>query len=345
MSLISSGDAPEPEHWLVFRLSSLGDVLLTSGPMLYWHKERGWRFTVLTGRPFAPLFAHNPAVAEVIGLGAGELRTAHLLPFLRALALERQGQGLLDLHGTLRSRMLSFFWRGPVRRYPKLALERRLFLRCRSAPLARRLRACSVTQRYVMTAQAQAPPAGLLLPQIFLTPEEKEAARARLRAAGCPGPRRPIALHPYAAHARKAWPQEYWARLAAILEARGRPWFAVGRGDTPFARDERDFSNRTDLRELCALLAEADVLVSGDSGPVHLAEAVGTPALALFGPTAAEWGFFPAGAKSAVLEKPLPCRPCSLHGAARCKLNGLCLSSISPEEAAARLEDMLAERP
>lgn len=75
-----------------------------------------------------------------------------------------------------------------------------------------------------------------------------------------------------------------------------------------------DFTNRTDLRQLIALLAQADALVTGDSGPMHLASGVSTPVVALFGPTCREWGFFPTGENDRVLQAPLACRPCSLHG-------------------------------
>ena len=61
--------------------------------------------------------------------------------------------------------------------------------------------------------------------------------------------------------------------------------------------------------DLAAALAEVDLLVAGDSGPVHLATAVGTPALALFGPTSPErWGPPPPGR---ALSLSLPCAPCS----------------------------------
>jgi ADP-heptose:LPS heptosyltransferase len=261
---------------------------------------------------------------------------------------------LLDLHGTLRSRHLSLLWKGPVRRFPKHALARRVFLlsggRLRPAGLLRD----NVPQRYCRTLLPRPPgDAGLpgrrtLLPRLFLSPEELAFADKALASPDRPvlsGAARAaplVALHPFAAHPAKTWPPDKWLRFASLLEQRGIAVFWTGKGSFPaLPHTDRNFSNRTDLRQLAALLARADVLVTGDSGPMHLAGAVQTPVLALFGPTCEEWGFFPAGERDRVLQLPMPCRPCSLHGKIRCSRNAACLAGITPEYAADSLEAML----
>ena len=68
----------------------------------------------------------------------------------------------------------------------------------------------------------------------------------------------------------------------------------------------------------------------GDTGLGHLAEAVGLAALILFGPTVPAFGFAPRGANSRALERPLFCRPCSLHGRKPCRYGHLdCLGGIA----------------
>jgi heptosyltransferase-2 len=74
------------------------------------------------------------------------------------------------------------------------------------------------------------------------------------------------------------------------------------------------------LRTTAALLERAAVLVSNDSAPLHLASAVGTPTVAVFGPTVPAFGFGPRGRALVVERYDLPCRPCSPHGPARCPL-------------------------
>ena len=75
-----------------------------------------------------------------------------------------------------------------------------------------------------------------------------------------------------------------------------------------------------DFRLPGALLKRARSLVSGDTGVMHMATGVGTPVVALFGPTVEAFGFFPYASRATVLELPLPCRPCSAMGGPRCPL-------------------------
>jgi ADP-heptose:LPS heptosyltransferase len=71
---------------------------------------------------------------------------------------------------------------------------------------------------------------------------------------------------------------------------------------------------------------------------MHLAAAVGTPVVALFGPTTREWGFYPSGPCDTVLEQDLDCRPCSLHGTSRCQRRGQCLEAVSPADVLKAIE-------
>src|ERR671939_277511 len=79
-----------------------------------------------------------------------------------------------------------------------------------------------------------------------------------------------------------------------------------------------------------ALLRRARALVSGDTGVMHMATGVGTPVVALFGPTVRAFGFFPYGSRAQVLELDLACRPCSSKGGPRCPLgHHRCLGEMS----------------
>jgi heptosyltransferase-2 len=81
------------------------------------------------------------------------------------------------------------------------------------------------------------------------------------------------------------------------------------------------------------------VLVSNDSAPMHLAVAVGTPVVAIFGATVPEFGFGPAGPRDRVVETlGLSCRPCAIHGGATCPIGTFdCMVRISPERVAAEV--------
>jgi heptosyltransferase-2 len=85
------------------------------------------------------------------------------------------------------------------------------------------------------------------------------------------------------------------------------------------------------LQATAALLQRSRALVSGDTGVMHMATGVGTPVVALFGPTVEAFGFFPYAGQTRVLELPLPCRPCSSQGGPRCPLgHHRCLVDIEP---------------
>lgn len=119
-----------------------------------------------------------------------------------------------------------------------------------------------------------------------------EQVRAALE--GLSRPR--IALNVGSARAYKRWPAEYWAELASALAVRG--WGLVFVGDRndahtvahiltllPASASTLDLTGQTTLRSLAATLAECALVISGDTGPMHLAVAVGTPVVALFGAT------------------------------------------------------------
>lgn len=101
---------------------------------------------------------------------------------------------------------------------------------------------------------------------------------------------------------------------------------------------------QTNLKQLTALIKRCDLFITNDSGPMHLAMAVNTPTVAIFGPTTLDIGFGPYGENFMVVEKEgLKCRPCGLHGPKKCpKKHFACMKEIGATEvikAAIRLYD------
>jgi ADP-heptose:LPS heptosyltransferase len=99
------------------------------------------------------------------------------------------------------------------------------------------------------------------------------------------GPR--VAIAPGASWATKRWPAENWRELVHALEHRGAHVIELGQ-DGESIGAPHSFAGRTTLRDAAVLLRESDLLIAHDSGLMHLALAVGTPVVALFGPTAPE---------------------------------------------------------
>lgn len=382
--------AARSQKWLVVRLSALGDVVLTSGVLSYLHERYGWSFVVLTLEQWAPVFDRHPAVESVHGVQKAACKGNRLHVLAQELRERYSGYGLLDLHGTLRSKIIALRWKGPVLRYPKFAIERRLFLRSNRRWFRKKLLAANVPQRYALAVTAAAPPRELLIPRIYMTPDELARGRELLGATPATdgGAAKQtgatshtlckcVALHPFSTHPNKAWHAEAWQTLADMLLAAGYDVVCIGIGASPFSGSSSDgpfnglpgelpgellnelpgelsgesavergvfldLANITTLRETCAVLAACDTLVTGDSGPMHLACGVQTPVIALFGPTHRVWGFYPEGPHDVVLEAECDCRPCSLHGTAACRYDQRCMKSLLPADVFVRLEHQLA---
>jgi heptosyltransferase-2 len=98
------------------------------------------------------------------------------------------------------------------------------------------------------------------------------------------------------------------------------------------------------LRQSAALIGRARVLVTNDSAPLHVATAMGTPIVAVFGPTLPEFGFGPIRPGDVALGVAgLDCRPCSRHGPLRCPLgHHRCMTDLGVDTVAAAVQDMEA---
>jgi ADP-heptose:LPS heptosyltransferase len=333
---------PNNSTCAVFRLGRLGDVVLSTGVLKRLAEERNISFVYIAKKDFAPVLQGLPFIKEIVALEDRDLAPVNFFRFCRSFAARRKTLPLLDLHDTPRSRLLSLLWRGPTLRCRKSGLQRRLFLASGGRLFRQDLLASSVTQRYYAALGGIVPPAARLLPVVEFSASELQSARARLDALFFPNAR-PLALHPYAAHKLKALPARTMLDFASLLDRQGIPLLILGKGDSVFTGRAGDLSNASSLRELCSLLSLCRALVCSDSGPMHLASAVGTPVIALFGPTTREWGFYPAGERDVVLERDLSCRPCSLHGGETCPYRGRCLTSISPEEILAAVQNIRSQ--
>ncbi|MEW6486599.1 MAG: glycosyltransferase family 9 protein [Thermodesulfobacteriota bacterium] len=306
---------------LLIRFSSLGDVVLATAAVEALRADRpDAEVHVLTKPAFRGVFQENPGVARVVEWDPAQ----GLAALARHLRSERY-DGVVDLHGNLRTRLLRFLVPSPRwTRYAKGSLRRRVAVALGRPGLLGKVH---VVDRYLEAMAPLGVPPIRRLPRLYPGVAERTRARSLLSEAG----RRPeelvVALAPSARWPTKAWPREHWQGLLRELSGPAPRFFPVlvgGAGDRELcaailgAERGADLAGKTSVLETAAVLEEARVLVSNDSAPLHLANAVGTPAVALFGPTVRGFGFYPLGPRDVVLEQALPCRPCSLHGGERC---------------------------
>jgi len=279
----------EPRRVCLIKPSALGDVVQTL-PVLSMLRAR-WpaaHLTWVVNRSFAGLLRGHEDLDEVIEFDRGArglARLRHYAQLFRRLRRERFDL-TIDMQGLLRSGLMTLATAATrrvgfsnAREGAAHAYTDRVLLETRDVP---------ALDKYCLVAEAlgcQGSPPAASLP---ILDEHRDWAAAQLGAA-C-GPR--LVIHPGAQWETKRWPPAHFAELAE----RARRKFAAsvvlvgGPGEGRFCRqiaeslDSRaiDLSERTSLLQLAAVCQAADVFLSGDSGPMHLAAAVGSKVLSVF---------------------------------------------------------------
>jgi heptosyltransferase-1 len=297
---------------LVVRLSSIGDVVHTL-PALAALRRHGWEAGWLVEPPARPLLENNRAVAEVVG--APRARAFHWDEAWRTLQGLRRSRydAALDFQGLWKSaawarasgarRILGFG--GRSRREPASALLlRETLLRSGGGHVIDK----NLELLRVLGIEAVGT-------REFPLPESGESA-ARV-AAALAGRTQVVVLNPGGGWASKLWPAERFGALARRLAAGGlQPLVSYGPGEEGLAERvvaasdgaaERCFP--TSLVDFVELARRCRLVVAADTGPLHIACAVGTPVVALFGPTdPARNG--PFAAEDLVLRRTPACAPC-----------------------------------
>ncbi len=341
---------PDPEgpmrQILVIRFGALGDLCLLAGALARAARAPGAaerRVTLVTKAAFAPLLAEAAGVDRVVPLAGGGLGdVVRLAGRLRA----ERWDTVVDAHHILRGHLLlALLGRRADARLAKDTVARLALLRTGQADprLARTMRDRFAALLPALTGGAPAP-------------ADVPPALAALAGPRPEGP--PIlGLAPGARWDTKRWPQEHFASLLAAHRAAGGgpvrlflgpqedAWFAGGPLAAAAADAGAEVLRGLSLTEVAARLAGCAVLVTNDSGLLHLAEAVGTPVVALFGPTVRAFGYAPHLPSSRLLETDLDCRPCSRNGKRPCHRGDLaCLVRLTPDRVLAAAAPLL-QRP
>ncbi len=328
---------------LVVRFSAIGDIILTT-PLIRALRGQypGARISMLTKQQYVPLLADNPYLDEVFGIDRTR-SVREIAADIRSIKYTH----LLDLHGSLRTRALRMLAPGPWSGYSKRRFARELLIRARRNVYKDNV---PVPERYFEAADALdvRPDGGP--PDFFLSAAAEARAEAWLAQAGI-GRRSFVAIAPGAAHATKRWPLPQWVTLARQVIESGVDVVVLGGIDDSALANElatrvgahaASAAGALGLQETGAVIKRAAALVSGDTGVMHMATGLATPVVALFGPTVRQFGFFPYQAHATILERDLPCRPCSAMGGPACPLeHHLCMRQITSEAVFTALRQVL----
>ncbi len=333
-----------PERLLIVLLGAIGDVVC--GMPLAQRLRAGWprtRIAWAVEPAAAPLLQTHPAVDEVIVFRRGQ-GAAALVEMLRALRDSRPDVAL-DLQRHAKSGAFSRASRAP----------RRIGFHWRNSREGNRLfNTESIAPVHDLTPKLQhflafADHLGVAPAPLSFGLAASAAERTRAAELTAPAGPRPAVLF-----VGSTWPSKHWiprstAVLCQRLRDRGLGVVLVGgAADAPFAAavraagaaDAVDLVGRTTLREVAAVLAGAAVAVGPDSGPMHIAAAVGTPVVSLFGATSPR-RTAPCGSEDLVVRGDAPCAPCYER---RCPIGQLCMETITPAMVMERVERALLRR-
>jgi lipopolysaccharide heptosyltransferase II len=357
---------PHPSSLRILVRSSnwLGDAVMSTSALQRLREAYATaHITLLSPRKLADLWLQHPSVDATLSfdesesvwqiarrLRAQRLDMALLLPNSPRSALEVFLARIPQRIGYARRWRTMFLTQGIPPRPDHVAMRKRSTRDIRrsldipsAAPMVISSAAHHIFQ-YLHLVAALGAKADPLPPHIAVTEAEVAAVQQRFAV-----PREKgagsllLGLNPGAAYGpAKRWPRDRFVATARALQEKTRcVWWIFG------SREEQDLgagiaaeiggaavrclAGATSLRELCAALKSCDALLTNDSGPMHLAAALGTPVVALFGSTSPELTGpgLPGDSRHRILDSRPPCSPCFLR---QCPIDFRCMNQITVEQ-------------
>ena len=303
--------------------------------------------TAMCQHNIASLLRFDPAINELFAFKkpSGWLHRRQHWKIIKPL---RQGEYDLGVLLTNSFSSAWWFWRGEVRNRLGFSSWVRSWLLDKAVPFSEKRE----EQHLVLTYKELLAPLGIApsstLPKLYLKEEERQSAYGVLLRYGYIQGERPlIGINPGAAYgSAKCWPKERFSdltkRLLAELECHvvyfgdeaGKP--LVDEICSEFNEGVINLAGKTTIRELMALLSCCSLLLTNDSGPMHMAAALGVPLLALFGSTSeVKTGPCPKGE---VIHKHVSCSPCYKR---ICPIDFRCMKRIEVDEVFEKLQKLL----
>lgn len=316
---------------LIIRLSSLGDVILAL-PVANSINRADPEISVgfVTSQRYAPLLAHSPDVDNVHVYASRQGASNSLRSLIDELRRQKYDV-VIDLQKNPRSVIMTALL-NPLRvvSYPKRRLQRELQIRHPS----RRSRIGHTVDAYLRTLSWLGIEPVSRQPHLELKAGMREFGKSFVKqfrlteniVGMCPGSK----------HFEKQWPG--FPPLAGLLLTDANMSVVVFKDlldefdpDLGISSDRLAAADSMPIDKIAGVMAQCDVVVSNDSGLMHLAAALSVPVIGIFGPTHPVLGFAPLGATARVICDDVPCSPCSLHGEKKCRMpRKFCFEKITP---------------
>jgi len=341
---------------LVIRFSAMGDVaLLTPALIAVVAKYPSVQVTLITRGNYAPFFFNIPNV-HVIGVNLKKYRGLFGLWRLYK-EIDKLGpfQKIIDLHGSLRSRILTWIYKWkkvPSFRINKGRKEKQAQIRKKNKilkPLEH------TVERYLKVFEKAGLPAPLRKgPWINVDPDSKIYASEYFKSLGIfKKDTLWIGFAPFAGHALKEWPMYKSKNLVKLIvrEFNAR-LFLFGSNDEKSKLEEirQGLENChivsggiLGIRGELGIMDRMDIVIGMDSSNVHVAALLKKPVIGIYGTTHPYSGFGPFGQEeTGVIQVDLPCRPCSIYGNTTCyRKDFACMELIDPADVIKRMKKIL----
>lgn len=338
---------------LVIRFSAIGDVAMTV-PVIHSLATQypQHQITVLSRPNMAPLFAHLPS--NVSFIGADLKNTYRGFTGLNRLFDELKAgkfDYIADFHDVLRTKYLRFrFWlqRKKVAHIDKGRKGKKALTRTKNKI---KVQQDTSFQRYANVLNRIGLPTKIGFQSIY--PQGKADTSSFLSVTGTKGSDKWIGIAPFATHSGKIYPTEQMEEVIRQLDAMsGVRLFLFGGGKKEIEilsawanryPSATCIAGKLKMNAELALMSHLEVMVSMDSGNMHLASLVNTPVVSIWGATHPLAGFMGwSQSEENAVQADLPCRPCSVYGNKPCMRGDYaCLHGIAPDEVVRRIHRVI----
>ncbi len=315
---------------LIIRLSSLGDILLTTPLIRSLKKQYPYlQIDFLLRTQYKDVLTNSPYINKIFCYEPGSVEKKQLE---RNLA-EQNYELIVDLQNNLRSASISSNINAKKIRFDKKSFQKMLLVNFKINKLKD---ASQISVRYAQSIE------GFTLDNEGLDLFTKENSSNKFEdnkkyVGFCPGSR----------HFTKMWPEDYYIQLGCLLNNKGYSAALLGgksdldvcyniSGSIP---NSINLCKDDNILQTAADMQKCNAVVCNDSGLMHTACAVRVPVLAFFGSTVKEFGFSPYKNRNSILENnSLTCRPCSHIGRESCpKGHFKCMLELKPQQAFEKL--------
>lgn len=333
---------PSPmEKILIVQTAFLGDVILTT-PLLKaakkLHPQSLLSFILIPQT--REVLAHNPLVAEIILYDKRKKEKAftNFLSLVREIRSKGFTKAIIP-HRSLRSASLCYLAKIPQRiGFDKSAGS---FLFTRRVKYQTGLH--EIERNLSLLGDFPSNHRQDFLPELFPVEDDFAKAEQLLENNGLDTGDTLVAMAPGSVWATKRWLPQRFAQVADLLikGAKARIVFVGSNEDEKLCHHISKMmegksiiaAGRMSFLQSAALISKCDVILSNDSAPVHMAVAMGTPVVEIYGSTVPEFGFAPRGDKNVIIQKSLYCRPCGIHGKNKCpEKHFRCMNEITTQE-------------